>query len=147
MNSTFGRFALGGATRRPVPATAVVPTAVPMNSRRVTLRGMRGMLTRGGGNGGADGTDPAPSASPIPGPPPSVDYTYCDRLKRPRAASSGFQRSPSFLTRAGTFFTVKSAMRMPFSISIHVTGVETVASGRGRGEYTDASVLPQRFWL
>jgi len=55
-------------------------------------------------------------------------------LNRPRAASSGFQRSPSFATRAGTFLTVKSSMRMPRSTSFHVTGVETVASGQGRGE-------------
>ena len=39
-----------------------------------------------------------------------------------------------FATRAGTFLTVKSSMRMPRSTSFHVTGVETVASGRGRGE-------------
>ena len=37
-------------------------------------------------------------------------------------------------TRAGTFFKVKSSIRMPLSTSFHATGVETVASGRGRGE-------------
>ena len=41
----------------------------------------------------------------------------------------------------------KSSMAMPFSTSFQVTGVDTVASGRGRTEYTEASVLPQRFWL
>ena len=56
------------------------------------------------------------------------------RSNRPRSTSSGFHRSPSFATRAGTFSTVKFSMRIPRSTSFHVTGVDTVASGRGRGE-------------
>ena len=104
MNRTFGRFAAAAAALRLAPAIVVVATAVPRNSRRVTLRGMRRC------------------------------YTYCERLKRPRAASSGFHRSPIFATRAGTFLTVKSSMRTPCSISFQVTGVDTVASGRGRTE-------------
>src|SRR5712675_547821 len=100
MNSTFGR--LGAAATRPAPAIAVVATALPMNSRRVTLRGMPEMLHV----------------------LPEVEA----------AASGGFHRSPIFATRAGTLAIVKSSMRSPFSISFHVTGVDTVASGRGRGE-------------
>lgn len=65
---------------------------------------------------------------------PGTVYTYLPRLKRPRGRSSGFQRSPSVATRAGTLRVVKSSMRMPRWTSCHVTGVDTVASGLGRTE-------------
>src|SRR5215831_459726 len=41
----------------------------------------------------------------------------------PDLASSGFHRSPSFFTRAGTLATVKSSIATPFSTSFQVTGV------------------------
>ena len=41
----------------------------------------------------------------------------------------------------------KSSIVAPASSSSHVIGVETVATGVGRGEYTDASVRPHAFWL
>jgi hypothetical protein len=63
-----------------------------------------------------------------------IPYISAPRSNRPRAAVSGFQRSPSLATRRGTSSTVKSSIRIPFSTSLHVTGVDTVASGRGRGE-------------
>jgi hypothetical protein len=54
--------------------------------------------------------------------------------KRPRVASSGFQRSPRSRTRSGTFTMVKSVMSNPASTSSHVTGVDTVAWTVGRTE-------------
>src|ERR1700704_4821005 len=57
-----------------------------------------------------------------------------DKLKRARACRSDFHKSPCRVIRAGTFLTVKSSMRTPRSISFHVTGVDTVASARGRTE-------------
>jgi hypothetical protein len=59
---------------------------------------------------------------------------YRDKLKRPRACRSAFHKSPRRPIRAGTFLTVKSSMRTPRSISFQVTGVDTVASARGRTE-------------
>ena len=56
------------------------------------------------------------------------------RRKRPFSSRRGFQRSPSFLTRAGTLSTRKSSIATPFSISFQVTGVETDARGLGRTE-------------
>jgi hypothetical protein len=38
-------------------------------------------------------------------------------------------------------------MASPRAISAHVTGVDTLARGRGRTEYTEASVRPHAFWL
>src|SRR5262245_31178949 len=73
-----------------------------------------------------------PPASPTRPAFPAL-YTNAPRSNRPRFASSGFHRSPSFATRAGTFITVKFSTRIPRSTSFHVTGVDTVASGRGRG--------------
>ena len=64
----------------------------------------------------------------------ALNYTNIARLKRPRALSSGFQRSPRFATRAGTLRVVKSSMCTPRWISCQVTGVDTVASDRGRTE-------------
>ena len=52
------------------------------------------------------------------------------RRNRPRVASSGFQRSPSFFTRAGTLPMWKSSIATPRSISFHVTGVETGRAAR-----------------
>src|SRR5688500_8775812 len=69
------------------------------------------------------------------------------RSNRPRVSLSGLQRSPMPLTRAGTLSMRKSSIASPFSISFHETGVDTGARGLGRGEYTDASVLPHAFWL
>ena len=57
-----------------------------------------------------------------------------ERSNRPRAARSGFHRSPTFSTRSGTLLMVKSSIVTPRSTSLHVTGVDTVASGRGRTE-------------
>ena len=54
--------------------------------------------------------------------------------KRPRVSSSGFQRSPRFVRRAGTLSIRKSSIATPFSISSQVTGVETVVFGLGRTE-------------
>lgn len=65
---------------------------------------------------------------------PYVPEKNLSRLVRPLLVSSGFQRSPTFLMRWRTVSIVKSSMRIPFSISFHVTGVETVASGLGRTE-------------
>ena len=61
-------------------------------------------------------------------------HRYFPRSNRPRAESSGFHKSPRRATRFGTFFMVKSSIRTPRSISFQVTGVDTVASGRGRTE-------------
>src|SRR5262245_9894655 len=61
-------------------------------------------------------------------------YTNALRSNRPRDESKGFQRSPTRATRAGTFRIVKSSRRIPRSTSFQVTGVDTVASGRGRTE-------------
>src|SRR5437667_11037390 len=61
-------------------------------------------------------------------------HTYWPRSNLPREESSGFQRSPSSATRAGTFIIVKSSIRTPRSSSRHVSGVDTVSSGRGRTE-------------
>ena len=44
------------------------------------------------------------------------------------------QRSPRFLMRAGAFSSVKSSTAMPFSSSLHVTGIETDADLVGRTE-------------
>src|SRR5947207_11957952 len=63
-----------------------------------------------------------------------VHYTNFPKFTRPRAARSGFQRSPIFATRDGTLRIVKSSMRTPRSTSRHVTGAETLASGLGRTE-------------
>ena len=66
---------------------------------------------------------------------------------RPRLERSGFHRSPSFRTRAGTFSSRKSSMWNPRSTSSQLTGVDTPANSLGRTEYTDARVRPHAFWL
>ena len=69
------------------------------------------------------------------------------RSKRPCAARSGAHKSPTAAIRAGMLKMSKSSMRAPASSSSQVIGAETVASGRGRGEYAEARVRPQAFWL
>lgn len=61
-------------------------------------------------------------------------YNKGARSKRPLGWLSGFQRSPSFLTRDGTLSNLKSSISIPFSISFHETGVETGARGFGLTE-------------
>src|SRR2546425_6623122 len=78
-----------------------------------------------------------------------VAVTNGVRSKRPRpeAAVTGAHRSPSRFTRAGTLSMRKSSIASGPRSSSHVTGVETGARGRGRTEYTEASVRPHAFWL
>src|SRR5687767_5922937 len=78
---------------------------------------------------------------------PLAPHNNFPKSNRPRLSLSGPQRSPRRLTRAGTLSMRKSSIAIPFSISFHETGVDTGARGRGRGEYTDASVRPHAFWL
>ncbi len=52
---------------------------------------------------------------------------------------------PQLFKSCGTVSIVKSSMRTPRSTSFQVTGVETVAAGFGRTEYTEASVRFQAF--
>jgi hypothetical protein len=61
-------------------------------------------------------------------------HRYFSSRTRPRARSRGAQRSPRRWTRARTLSMRKSSRWMPFSISRHVTGVDTDARGRGRTE-------------
>ena len=61
-------------------------------------------------------------------------YTNLLRSVRPRDASSGFQRSPTFAILSRTLSRRKSSMRTPRATSVHSSGVETVASGVGRTE-------------
>jgi hypothetical protein len=65
-----------------------------------------------------------------------LSHTQSNRssLKRPRAASSGFHRSPRSRIRSGTASMRKSSMRKPRAISSQVTGIDTVARGFGRTE-------------
>jgi hypothetical protein len=56
------------------------------------------------------------------------------RSNRSLLASNGAQRSPTFFTRAGTVSIRKSSVATPRSSSRHLTGVDTVARGRGRTE-------------
>src|SRR6185437_142643 len=64
---------------------------------------------------------------------------------RPRAASSGAHRSRSSATRSGTVSIRNASRSTPRSTSSQLTGVDTVARGVGRTEYTDASVFPHAF--
>src|SRR6185437_3200963 len=66
---------------------------------------------------------------------------------RPRAERRGFHKSPSSATRSGTVSIRNASRSTPRSTSSQLTGVDTVARGVGRTEYTDASVLPHAFWL
>src|SRR5439155_22202034 len=61
-------------------------------------------------------------------------HTYWLRSNLPREESSGFHRSPSSATRAGTFIIVKASIRMPCSISPHFIRIATVVSGPCRTE-------------
>src|SRR5262249_53550796 len=59
--------------------------------------------------------------------------------KRPRSnrffpAITGFQRSPTFLSRASALSIRNASMRTPRSTASHVTGMETLATGVGRTE-------------
>src|SRR6185436_6364725 len=56
------------------------------------------------------------------------------RSVRPLVASNPFQRSPRLASRARTLSMRKSSIVMPLSTSAHVSGVDTVASGRGLTE-------------
>ena len=78
---------------------------------------------------------------------PRPRQRYLLRSTRLVFCSSGFQRSPVLANRLRTLSILKSSIRTPASISSQVTGVETGARGRGRTEYTDASVRPHAFWL
>ncbi len=61
--------------------------------------------------------------------------TTRNRSTRPPALGSiGDHRSPRSRIRAGTLSTRKSSIVTPRASSSHVTGVETVACGRGRTE-------------
>src|SRR5262249_17627115 len=62
------------------------------------------------------------------------------RSVRPRFSRSGVQRSPILASRRGTFIIVKSSSSTPSSTSCQLIGLETVACGLGRTEYTEASV-------
>src|SRR6185437_4826836 len=66
---------------------------------------------------------------------------------RPRAASNGAHKSPSSATRSGTVSIRNASRSTPCSTSSQLTGVDTVARGVGRTEYTEASVFPHAFWL
>ena len=68
------------------------------------------------------------------GPRDGKCHSTRSSLNRPRAASKGFHRSPSFLSRAGTLSMRKSSIFTPFSTSHQVSGVETEALGFGLGE-------------
>src|SRR5882672_3534360 len=61
-------------------------------------------------------------------------YTNLLKSVRPRDASSGFQRSPTFAIRSRTLSSRKSSIRTPRATSDHSSGVDTVASGVGRTE-------------
>ena len=52
----------------------------------------------------------------------------------PSRARIGFHRSPSSSRRSRTLSTRKSSMSAPASTSSHVSGIDTVAFGRGRTE-------------
>ena len=54
--------------------------------------------------------------------------------------------SPSSAKRVGIVAIVKSSVSTSGSSS-HVTGADTVASGRARTEYADAIVRSRAFWL
>src|SRR5207248_3401037 len=58
----------------------------------------------------------------------------CNTLKRSKRffPSTGFQRSPSFSTRATMLSMRKSSILIPPSTSSQVTGAETLATGVGR---------------
>src|ERR1700751_6468270 len=74
-------------------------------------------------------------------------HTNLARFVRPFCSSSGFHKSPILERRGGTVFMVNSFISTPRSISCQVIGVETVASGFGRTEYTEANVRFPAFWL
>ena len=57
-----------------------------------------------------------------------------ERSNRPRAARSGFHRSPAFSIRARTLSRRKSSIATPFSTSAQVSGVDTEAVAVGRTE-------------
>ena len=56
------------------------------------------------------------------------------------------QRSPAFFNRRGNVRTVKSRGSRLGVSSVHLSGVETEASGRARTLYAEATVLPGAFW-
>src|SRR4051794_4595944 len=61
-------------------------------------------------------------------------HANASRGERARFSSTGLKRSPCFSMRCGIQSMRKSEVEIPRSTSCHVTGAETLASGRGRTE-------------
>src|SRR6185436_2004319 len=83
---------------------------------------------------------PAPDTrypTPVSGVYPN--FSFC------RFSKNSDHASPFFLSRAGTFLTVKSEIFTPFSICFQVNGIEIVALGLARAVNTDARLLPRAF--
>jgi ABC-type lipoprotein release transport system permease subunit len=59
---------------------------------------------------------------------------YFSRSVRPIVSSNSAHRSPRFAIRSRTLSRRKSSVATPLASSSHVTGVDTVARGRGRTE-------------
>ena len=68
-------------------------------------------------------------------------FSFC------RWSKKSDQASPFFLSRAGTFLTVKSEIFTPCSICFQVSGIETVAFGFARAVKTDARLFPRAFCI
>jgi hypothetical protein len=91
------------------------------------------------GKFGGYGASPTPSFS--------SRSTQSSRTRRSQTASSiPACRSPSSAKRCGIDAIVKSSVST-FGSSSHLTGAETVASGRPRTEYAERIVRSRAFWL